>query len=250
MAFDQGALWYDALANRPGRLEREGPLLTRCLAAAPTPRVVDIACGTGLHAHFLARHGAHVTAYDLSPAMVEFARSKRPHSRVRHHIGDMRALTGGPYGLAICLGNSLALINDEAGLQAVFHSVAEVLEPDGRFLLQLVNGIAPGAAEPRQRMEQVSLPDGAGNLVVIKTLVPHAGRTLLSIAYFVLDGDESSTVAESTVLRHWTLDELDAAAAGAGLIRTEMWGGFDATVFDPVTSSDLLLQYARAVSAS
>ena len=245
MAFDQGALWYDALANRPGRLEREGPLLTRCLAAAPTPRVVDIACGTGLHAHYLASQGAQVTAFDLSPGMVAFARARRPHPVVQYETGDMRSVTGGPYGLAICLGNSLALINDEAGLQAVFHSVAEALEPDGRFLLQLVNGNAPGAAEPKQRVEQVSLPDEAGDLVVIKTLVPHEGRTLLSIAYFVLDGDEPSTVAESAVLRHWTLDELDAAATGAGLTRTEIWGGFDASPFDTSVSGDLLVLYSR-----
>jgi len=249
MTFDQGAAWYDALANRPGRLEREGPLLGRCLADAPSNRVVDIACGTGLHALHFAESGAQVTALDLSAEMVAFARAHRPHANIRYETGDMRAVAGGPYGLAICLGNSLALIDVEEGLQAVFRSVSNALAPGGAFLLQLVNGDAPAAAEARQRVEQVTLPDGTGELVVVKSLVPHSGRTLLSIAYFVLDGDEASTVAESSVLRHWTLDELDAAATGAGLTRTGTWGGFDAPPFEPPVSGDLIAQYRLGPSA-
>ena len=37
-------------------------------------RVLDIGCGGGLLAESLARHGAHVSAIDMAPAMIEVAR--------------------------------------------------------------------------------------------------------------------------------------------------------------------------------
>src|SRR5580698_4178658 len=47
-------------------------LLQRC--SLSQRRVLDIGCGGGLLAESLARHGAHVSAIDMAPGMIEVAR--------------------------------------------------------------------------------------------------------------------------------------------------------------------------------
>ncbi len=78
-AFSTVADYYEVLTNSASRLAKEGPLLLRYLEKAEHQRVLDIACGTGLHALFLAENGAVVTAVDLSLEMTGLrANSSKP----------------------------------------------------------------------------------------------------------------------------------------------------------------------------
>ena len=55
-AFRDIAVYYDMLAGGRKRIDREGPLLMDCFGRAPGRRVADLACGTGLHALFMAEY--------------------------------------------------------------------------------------------------------------------------------------------------------------------------------------------------
>lgn len=57
-------------------------------------RVLDVGCGTGVVAITAARAGAHVTALDLTPELLEVARANAATSRVtvEWHEGDAEAL--------------------------------------------------------------------------------------------------------------------------------------------------------------
>ncbi|MCL4218639.1 MAG: methyltransferase domain-containing protein, partial [Candidatus Hydrogenedentes bacterium] len=88
-AFDLGARYYELFANAAGRVEREGPLLLRLLGNCPGTRVLDLACGTGMHALFLAERGARVHACDASGAMIAHARSVRSHANITYETRRM-----------------------------------------------------------------------------------------------------------------------------------------------------------------
>lgn len=60
------------------------------LAGARTAVVVG--CGLGHDAEHLARHGLDVTAFDIAPSAVAWARRLHPDSRVRYEVGDLLAL--------------------------------------------------------------------------------------------------------------------------------------------------------------
>lgn len=243
-SFENIAAYYEILTNAAARLEREGPLLSECLAQAPGRRVLDLACGTGLHAHFFAEQGAQVTALDASEAMIRHARALRPHPAITYGVCDMRAAAGGPWDLAVCLGNSLALLPSGEDLDAVFARVAAALAPGGRFLVQLVNTAAPGAQAPRHRVERKDIEDGW--LVAVKSLVPHGGRTLLSLAFFA--GDQSGvrqTATDTAVLSHWSPGDLDRSAASVGMHCGGAWGDFDRTPFDGVQSTDFIAEFHK-----
>ena len=79
---------YDCFVNWDERLASEMPFILEKLPGA-TPaddrpaRVLDAACGTGMHAIALAKEGMHVYGIDLSPEMIRVAmkNARTAHSR-------------------------------------------------------------------------------------------------------------------------------------------------------------------------
>ena len=186
-AFRATAPYYEVLFDSAPRLEREGPCLLSVLERAPGQRVVDLATGTGPHALFFAENGAEVDAFDLSEEMIAHAQAQRPHDRIHYSQGDMRQPEGGPWDLAICLGNSLSLLPAYADVTATFASLRQRLAPEGLFLLQVLNYGLDSAQEPRHRV--VTKEHDGAEIVAVKSLVPQEGRTLLSLAFFARKGE-------------------------------------------------------------
>jgi SAM-dependent methyltransferase len=243
-AFRSSAHLYDALSDAGGRLKREGPLLLDLLARAPGQRVIDLACGTGLHAEYLAGHGAAVTAVDLSPDMIAYAEERRGHPNIQFRTGDMCQVAGGPWDVALCLGNSLSLLPSWEAVGAVLRRVHDVLSSGGLFCVQVLNYHALSAQEPRHRVESKQL-DGGAEVVAVKSLVPKEDRTFLSLAFFEASGAACSSLSETAVLLHVTDTQLTAMAREAGLDTRGAYGGFDRSPYDPATSSDLVLVLGR-----
>src|SRR5512143_3703691 len=65
------------------------PALAALLAPQPGRRYLDIACGNGLTSRRLAALGAHITAFDFSANLIEFARSRaNPEARIDYQVID------------------------------------------------------------------------------------------------------------------------------------------------------------------
>ncbi len=98
--------------------------------------ILDAACGNGRYSRFLLRHAdpdAVITAFDLSPRMLQRARRRLGSGRVTHAVADLTRL---PYADeafdAIVCGWVLEhLPTPAAGL----HELARVLQPGGKLLL-------------------------------------------------------------------------------------------------------------------
>ena len=242
-AFRSTAHLYAVLSDTEQRLTREGPLLLEMLARAPGRRVVDVACGTGLHAAFLAEHGASVTALDLSPEMIAHAAERRAGAPVEFRRGDMRALEGGPWDLALCLGNSLSALSSHQEVVHTLGAVYAALNPGGLFLVQGLNYRSAAAAKPRHRVERKQA--GGAEIVAVKSLVPHRDRTLLSLAFFDVGTGAPSALAEAAVLLNITEQQLVKAARDTGFEVGEVYGGFDQSRFIPEESGDLVCVFAK-----
>lgn len=67
------AEWEYGPSEQPGRLWEPNAFLQDVLPASPG-RALDLACGTGRDAVYLAAHGWHVTAIDILPDALEKAR--------------------------------------------------------------------------------------------------------------------------------------------------------------------------------
>ena len=65
------------------------PLLVEAARPLPPGRALDLACGTGRNALWLAQHGWSVTAVDGSPKAIEILRERAAGLRIETQIGDL-----------------------------------------------------------------------------------------------------------------------------------------------------------------
>jgi SAM-dependent methyltransferase len=78
--------------NANSAAERESvpnPLLVRAASDLPPGRALDLACGAGRNALWLAQHDWNVTAVDGSPAALEILRHRATGLRVETQIADL-----------------------------------------------------------------------------------------------------------------------------------------------------------------
>ena len=236
--FTTTAKYYEVLSDNESRLKREGPFLEDTLKLAPGLRVVDMACGTGIHAVFFAELGASVDAFDISSEMIDHACEHHAHPAISYHTGDMRTLEGGPWDLAICLGNSLSVMSAPEDINRTFRAVYSSLSPGGIFLLQILNYLAASVQKPRHRIE--SKKAGESEVIAVKNLVPRGDRTFLSLAFYRVSGDDYESLAETAVLKNWTCEEIVSAAEDAGFTVDEVYGGYDRSAHSPEDSTDVI----------
>ncbi len=108
-------------------------------------RVLDLQCGTGTDATMLALHGIHVTATDVSPAMIAVAQSKARAAGVEDLVcfsvletGSISSLKERGLDGIISIFNGLNHIDD---LTAFARDSAAILRPGGRLLCTLLNKV-------------------------------------------------------------------------------------------------------------
>lgn len=143
-SFDDIALAYDDAIDWNARLAREIPFLLSRLGNPKGKRVLDLACGTGRHAVALTLEGAEVVGIDNSDEMIsramKHAASNGVVSRfILSGMEEIQSLDLGEYDLIICLGNSLALLDDLSVLEGVLSSVYDALKENGVFIAQVLN---------------------------------------------------------------------------------------------------------------
>jgi SAM-dependent methyltransferase len=146
---NSAALAYDAIAAGYDTQVEGDDWMRRVLHAhyarlfKPGDRVLDVGCGTGIDALFLAQGGVQVVAIDFSASMIAELRAKLLASPVAERV-EARALAVEDLGQ---LRNERfdGLISAFAGLSALddlrqfAHAAAELVKPRGRLVLHLLN---------------------------------------------------------------------------------------------------------------
>ncbi len=143
-SFDKVALAYDDAIDWEARLAREMPFLISRLGNPKGKQVLDLACGTGRHSVALALERAEVTGIDNSEVMITRAKEHAATNDVspKFILGEMTQFQSGAaeqYDLIICLGNSLALLDNLNNLEIVLSSVFNSLNDGGVFVAQALN---------------------------------------------------------------------------------------------------------------
>lgn len=96
-------------------------------------RVVDVGCGPGRAAAFMAARGLDVVGVDVSQAMLSVARSAHPHIKFEEGQLDSLPFETGVFAGAVCWYSIIYTPPDH--LAEAFAELARVLRPGGYLLL-------------------------------------------------------------------------------------------------------------------
>ena len=145
-AYDPIADWYAAQV-RSGSLRRFHDNLARRLLEiagdVSGKRVLDAGCGEGHVARLFASHGAEVVAVDISPRLLDLARSLEAQDPHEIEFIEADLAQGLPsYRGAFDLATANMMLDDCKDLAGVLAAIADALKPNGRLLLSLNNPYA------------------------------------------------------------------------------------------------------------
>ncbi len=125
------------------RNEAEARFIVEALELSPPAKVLDVGCGYGRHAVYLARHGFDVLCIDNSEYLlgkaIERIREFGVEDRVDIIKADMRWL-GLPaeYDAAYMFYTTFGYYSDEENL-SILRGIASALRPGGRILIDVWN---------------------------------------------------------------------------------------------------------------
>ncbi len=239
---------YRRFVAWPQRIEREWPFLSRILSSAPLRRVLDLGCGTGEHARFLASQGFTVVAVDSSQSMLAKARETPVPAGVEFiegDIGDVAALTSGPFGAALCLGNTLPHLREPEALMRLLKGVRGRFAPGAPLVVQILN--YEKIFLQNQRALPLNVKSDAGEeTVFLRLMQPRPDGSVVftpSTLRYRPDGDPPLEVVASrnVLLRGWRAPELRAALTEAGFPDQATYGTVGDTPYVASNSPDFVV---------
>lgn len=206
-------------------LEIDG--LRQLLGPSDQQRILDLGCGYGRHAIPLAEQGYQVVGCDLSAGLLKHASDR--NGRLPWLRGDMHALPfDGCFDAVLSLFTAVGYFEEEADNFQVFREISDALLPDGRFIGQMVNR---DYLIRRFTPQEIHHRDG---LIILeeRTFNPIDNRVRTQTT--VIEGAEHRRY--ESVIRVYTVTELDMLLAAVGLSICEIYGGLDFRPFDVETN--------------
>lgn len=136
---------YDLIIDQKARISKEIPDLLAIFRKLNVKTIIDIGCGTGIHATELGKEGFEVLGIDRSNGMINEAKVKlksfpnQVQQRVKFISSDYKnldKLLGKKFDAAIFMGSALAHIEDP---QMVLKEVNKVLNNNAVAICQITN---------------------------------------------------------------------------------------------------------------
>jgi glycine/sarcosine N-methyltransferase len=247
---------YDRFVNWENRLAGELPFIEQLLqglgAQGAPLRVLDAACGTGMHAIALAKRGYQVAGADLSEKMIERARENTESAGVNIQFepagfGALTATFGkGEFDAVVCLGNSLPHLLALPDLVAALEDFATCLRPGGLLLIQNRNFDAVLANQERW-MEPQSHREGEQEWVFLRFYdFQPDGLVNFNIVTLTRGSEENwAQRVSSTLLYPLREDETRRALGQAGFSLLALYGSLAGAPFTAQTSGNLVVAAYR-----
>ena len=243
---------YDRFVDWDGRLAGEMPFIQRQLQSVGAQRVLDAACGTGMHAIALAGQGYEVVGVDASGPMIEEARANAAETGVKAdfevaafgEVGDVLAANqiDPTFDAVVCLGNSLPHVLTPIQLKRALVDLAACLRSEGLLLIQNRNFDAVLSTRDRW-MDPQSRRRGAHEWLFVRFYdFEPSGLLTFNVLTFHREGPDSwEQRLTSTKLRPLTRAELVPALERVGFTEVALYGDMGGAPFDPESSPNLVV---------
>jgi SAM-dependent methyltransferase len=190
--FDAYAHYYDLLYQDKDYASEAEFIAAQLRKHRPSGRrILELGCGTGIHAEYLARMGFHVHGIDLSAEMLVKAEVRKASlppeiaARLSFAQGDVRTVrTGAQYDAVISLFHVMSYQNSNSDMVAAFATAAAHLVADGVFMFDYWYGPAVLLQKPEVRVKR--LGDEQIEVVRIAEPVMRFAENLVDVNYSVI----------------------------------------------------------------
>lgn len=223
--FDHYAKYYDLLyKDKDYRGEAKFVLSLLNRFASNGHSILELGCGTGIHAQLFAEAGYLVHGIDLSQTMLAAANRRRDtlepaiRERLKFSEGDVRRFRAAhPVDVVLSLFHVFSYQASNRDLQDAFVTAAQHLQPGGTFIFDYWYGPAVLAQRPEVRIKR--LKDGHMEILRIAEPLMDEQKNVVQVNYEtqVRSHDQSETIHESHRMRYMFLPEIDLLAQLNGL---------------------------------
>lgn len=186
--FDAYAAYYDLL-YRDKDYAGEAEYVRNMLAqhGVTSGSILELGCGTGKHAEHFAQMGYTVHGVDISPSMVELAKTRKSSDltgKLSFEVGDVRTVRlGQQFDAVISLFHVASYQTTNEDLAAMFQTAATHLKPGGVFLFDFWYGPAVLTDRPAVRVKRMQ-GDGFDVLRIAEPVM-HPNENVVDVHYTV-----------------------------------------------------------------
>jgi len=175
-------------------------------------RLLDVACGTGLHLEHLKAH-FDAEGLDLSPELLEVSRERNPE--VTHHLADMRTFElDARFDVVTCLFSSIGYMTTIDDLHRATERMASQLVPGGLLIVE--PWLTPDAWRPNT-VHGLFVDEPELKIARVNTSLTEGRVSVFDLHHLIGTTEGTRHVVEHHELGLYTIDEMTEAFAAAGL---------------------------------
>jgi len=227
--FDAYASYYDLIYRDKDYAAEAEYIATHIKQNAPkAKRILELGCGTGMHAEYLARLGYTVHGVDMSKDMLVHAEERKSTlppevaKKLTFERGDARTVrTFENYDVVISLFHVMSYQVTNNDLAAVFETAEKHLSTGGLFMFDFWYGPAVLLCKPEVRIKRLENQE----ICITRLAEPimHINENLVDVNYTVFievkKTGKVEQIQETHKMRYLFLPELKF------LIDKEKWAG-------------------------
>jgi len=175
-------------------------------------RLLDVACGTGLHVERLKAH-FDAEGLDLSPELLEVSRERNPE--VTHYLADMRTFElDARFDVVTCLFSSIGYMTTVDDLRRAVERMAAHLVLGGLLIVE--PWLTPDVWRPNT-VHGLFVDEPELKIARVNTSLTEGRVSVFDLHHLIGTPQGTEHVVEHHELGLYTVDEMTEAFASAGL---------------------------------
>jgi SAM-dependent methyltransferase len=175
-------------------------------------RLLDVACGTGLHIEYLKGH-FDAQGLDIDEEMLQIARQRSPE--VTFHHGDMISFDlDQEFDVVTCLFSSIGYVKTMENLSRAVACMADHLAPGGLLIVE--PWFTPDAWQPGT-VHALFIDEPELKIARVNTSFAEGRLSFFELHYVIGTPQGTEHFVERHELGLFTTDEMEASLVSAGL---------------------------------